>query len=500
MAAHKKRRPKDAPAPEAAAPAGPEYSSRFQFFLWLCAFFAVAAVLLRGDVITAWPGAEAYALDHALSPQRGNSILSFLYGQLFGPGESIDAETQAVWLFPRLLSAAALFATAYFTRRFAGRLFGRQATTLGLLAAAASLYLPFFGKVATADAWALLGHAGFFWTILLAGADKEKNHLLAAGLFLFVGGIAAPLSTLVFGLTTVLAARLLLGGSKQWFNLLVLLAIPLVVLLLQGNQGERTYWFWGAQPLGHLRFLGLCLLGCFPVLGWLLAGLRDLVFKATRGEQASRIWAAGLGISLVTQSLFFPLLLALIAGKQMQLYFREERYPWRDWVRGGATVHLVLAFVAAFVALSGLSIAFPREGFRAALGMAAAYWIFALLGVIGLYGDKRDFALGGTLLSGILAVLFFWVQVYPYFEARRDWPQRLTRQIEVPLPTYVEPTDAASVALPYLRRAGIPVVTDSTTADLRLISWPATDTVTTAGVEVTGRVVWENRSFGLRTR
>lgn len=473
-------------------------SSRFQFFLWISAFFFLAALLLRADVITVWPGAEGYALDHALSNQRGSSMLSFIYHQLFPLGESIDADTQAVWLFPRMISAVALLATAVFTHRFAGKLFGKSAIAMGLLCAAASLFLPFFGKVATPDALALLGQVGFFWTILLAGADKEDNYLLPAGIFLLLGGIAAPLSTLVFGLATILTGRLLMGGGKQWMLLLTLLALPLVVLLLQGNQGIRSYWFWGGQPLAYGKFIGYTLLGLTPLSGWLLGGIRDLVYKVKHKEQTSQLLAAGIVISLLTQSLVFPLLLALLAGKQMQLYFQAENYPWRDWVRSGATLHLIFAFVATVVLLSQVSISFPGPGFRAALGMGAAYWIFSLFGVIGLYGDRRDFAIGGSVLAGLLVTLFFWVQVYPYYEATRDWPTRITRQMEVKLPIYVPPTAEYSNALPYFRRAGIQVDPDSTTADLRLVSWSTTDTVSSAGIEVTGRVLWNRQVFGVR--
>mgnify|MGYP000279666750 CR=1 FL=1 len=476
----------------------PPKSSRFQFFYWICAFFFLAALLLRADVIIVWPGAEGYALDHALSNDRGGSMLSFLYHLLFPPGESIDDGTQAVWLFPRLLSAAAVLATGFFTYRYAGRLFGREAIGLGLLCAGASLFLPFFGKVATPDGTALLGQAGFFWTILLAGADKEKNHLLAAGIFLLLGGIAAPLSTLVFGLATIIAARMLMGGGKQWLTLLSLLALPLVVLVLQGNQGVRGYWFWGGQPLAYGRWLLYCLLGMAPLAGWLLGGVRDLFFKVRRGDQMSRLLAAGLVIGFVTQSLVFPLLLALIAGRQMQLYFRAANYPWRDWVRGGATVHLVLAFIGVVLVLARVSISFPGPGFRAALGMGAAYWIFSLFGVLGLYGERRDFALGGSILAGILTVLFFWVQVYPYYDVQRNWPERITKEIDVKLPTYVPRTEEFSNALPYFRRAGIPVTTDSSAADLLLVNWPITDTLSTAGIEAEGRVLWQRRIFGVR--
>lgn len=494
----KDRLKKTSVQPETEQPA--DRSSRFQFFLWISSFFFFAALLLRIDVITVWPGAEGYSLDYALSNERGGSMLSFVYGLLFPLGESIDTETEAIWLFPRMISVVSLLLTGFFTYRYAGKLFGKAAIGLGLLAAGASLFLPFFGKVATPDALALLGQAGFFWTILLAGADREKNYLLPAGIFLMLGGIAAPLSTLVFGLATILTGRLLMGGGKQWMTLLTLLSIPFVVLILQGNQGIRSYWFWGGQPLAYGKWLGYCLLGMAPLSGWLLGGIRDLVYKIQRGEQMSKLLGAGLAIGFVTQSLVFPLLLALLAGKQMQLYFREANYPWRDWVRGGATLHLVVAFLVVVYALATIGITFPGPGFRAALGMGAAYWIFSLFGVLGLYGERRDFALGGSVLAGMLAVLFFWVQVYPYFEAKRGWPDRLAKQVEVKLPVYIPATDDYSNALPYFRRQGIPVVSDTIEADLRLTSWPVTDSVSTAGIEVEGRIMQELRVFGLKTQ
>lgn len=494
-----RRKKKKLLQPEATAPA-PAASSRFRFFLWICSFFFFAALLLRLDVITAWPGAEGFALDHALSNNRGDSMLSFLYGQMFPWGEGVDTNTQAIWLFPRLLSAVALLATGYFTYRWAGKLFGSRSVGFGLLCAGASMFLPFFGKVATPDALGLLGQAGFFWLALLSGVDKEKQYLFAAGIFLLLGGIAAPLSTLVFGVATVVSARMLLGGSKQWMNLLFLLAIPLLVLLLQGLQGNHSYWFWGSSPFAYGKFVGYCLLGMLPVCGWLAGGLRDLVYKIRKGELRSQLLGAGLAVGLLTQSLVFPLILALLAGKQMQLYFREENYPWRDWVRGVAVLHLIAAFIGAFIALAGLAISFPGAGFRAALGAVAAYWMFSLLGIIGLYGNRRDFAIGGTVLAGMLGVLFFWVQVYPYVELGRDWPGRMVRQVEVPLPTYIPATAEFSPALPYFRKAGIPVVSDSTEADLFLRSWPMADTVSAAGIEIDGRVVLTPKVYGLGTK
>ena len=106
----KKRKKQSAPP----TPPTRENSSRFQFFLWICAFFFFAALFIRLDVITPWPGAESLSLDHALSNRRGDSPLSFLYYTLFGWGSAIDGSSEAIWLFPRMLSAVAMLLTGYF--------------------------------------------------------------------------------------------------------------------------------------------------------------------------------------------------------------------------------------------------------------------------------------------------------------------------------------------------------------------------------------------------
>lgn len=487
-----------AATPEPENTASPD-GNRFTFFVWITSFFFFAALVIRLDVITAWPGAESYALDHALSNERGESMLSFLYGTLLPAGEGIDDASDAIFLFPRLLSSLALLLTGFFTYRMAGKLFGKRGVRLGLLAVAASLWLPFFGKVATPDAWALLGQAGFLWCTFLTGADRESNYLLPAGIFLFLASVAAPLPSLVFGIGVILSGRLIFGGSKTWMSMLTLLAFPVLLLLIQGVQGERTYWNWGMQPLAYGRFLAYSVLGFAPLIGFTLAGLRDTVFKFRRGEKTAKLYLAALGVGFLVQSLVVPLILALLTGRQMQLYFEAKNYPWKDWVRGGATLHVVATSIAAILVLIGIGVSFPGNGFRATLGMAAAYWIFSLLSVIGLYGDKRDFSLGGGVLAGALAVLFFWVQVYPYFEAERAWPKRLVEKIEVPLPVHLnaEQRHDLSPALPYFRRAGIPIAADSLAADFYLSRYETTDSLRATDLEVPGRVVFRTGVFGV---
>ena len=484
-----------------AEPAGPAaVSPRWRFFVWMSSFFAFATLFLRLDVITAWPGAEGWALGAAVFSDSATYFPVWLAERLLPLGESFGGQVDRVWLPARLVSAVAMLATAIVTYLAGRRLFGREATTLGLLCAAASLYLPFFGKVATGDALALLGHTGLYFLGLLYLLDTEsKRPPVAAVACGLLGAVVAPVATILIALALLLADRS--TGRGRWIAVGLLVACVGSRLL-----GDYELFRYTSTPLelGRFgRFLGYCLLGSAPIIGWLFAGLRDLVYKVRRGEQAGRLLAVGLGLSLLAQSLLFPLLLAFVAGKQMQLYFRSDiRYPWGNYVKTGSVLHLITAFIGAFLALAGGAIAFPGAGFRAGLGMVAAYWIFSLFGVLGIFGERRDFALGGSLLSGLLAALFFWVQVYPYFELERAWPKQLVRQLEgslgagaqVQVDAQSEDASALSVAVPYLLRAGFRV--DPVDGpELRAVELE--DSTVVLSPEVDGRIVFGRRRFGL---
>ncbi|MGB3800809.1 MAG: hypothetical protein WA952_13420, partial [Lewinella sp.] len=204
----------------------------------------------------------------------------------------------------------------------------------------------------------------------------------------------------------------------------------------------------------------------------------------------SMIIGMAMVVTLLAQSLLFMYLVALLAGKQMQLYFSEPNYPWKDWVRAASVVQLVAAFIAAFLLLTGGALSFPGDGFRAVLGMAAAYWIFSLLGVLGIFGDRRDFAIGGTVLAGMLTIMFFWVQVYPYLEVDRSWPEDLlvagVEPSSVQLPDEADESEL-STALPYFRLAGWDVGPDG---DYKLSMTSMQDsTEVGGGAQVKGRAI-----------
>ncbi len=453
---------------------------KWRFFRALCAFFFVTALVTGLSIITAWPGAESYLLER---------FADYLPA---GTGVSDNGFLRA----PRLISVMCLLLTGVVTYFLARPLFGRRATELGLLCAGASLTLPFLGKVATGDALGLLGCAGFFFAALLY-AFSDRKYLLGPALgALGIGAMALPWGAAWLGVVVGGSAVAgWLGTDKKLLGVAVILPLAPLFLL----EGRSDFSYAGADA-GSMLLYGL--LGLAPVSGWAIAGLRDLWFRVRRNDQLGRIYLLGLVGGVLTP--LFPLLLAFLAGKQMQLYFAGQRYPWKDFVRSGQVLHLITAFGLVIVALIGGGIAFPGAGFRAALGMAGAYWIFSLLGTIGAFGDRRDFAIGGALFAGYLSVLFFWVQVYPYVEAQRNWPSRLIERMEPAdreKGLFVPDEYDLSPALPYLKRAGIPYAepgSGTLPAAGKLFSVPSGDSMTVVPVNrVEGRVLLELRTFGV---
>ncbi len=464
----------------------------------MCSFFFVAALLVQLDVITAWPGGEGFALARSLDSEWGDYLPAAINHALMPLGDSLTDDPDSRFLFPRLLSAFWLILAAFFTYRWTARLFGTQVSQLALLCSGASLFLPFFGKVATADSLALLGHSGMLWSLLLYALDKDQKKIYAFGVFVLLGAIASPVSTLLLSMMVIVLAVFQRTDYSWTTPAAIAVGISSLVLLIQGPQGANTYWYYGQEDSRVLDLLYYGLLGMLPLAGWVVAGFRDLLFKAQKFEQFSMIVGMAMVVTLLAQSLLFMYLVALLAGKQMQLYFSESNYPWKDYVRAAAVVQLVGAFIAAFLLLTGGAISFPGEGFRAALGMAAAYWIFSLLAVLGIFGDRRDFAIGGSVLSGMLTIMFFWVQVYPYLEVDRSWPEDLLASgIE---PTTLQLPDEAveselSTALPYFRLAGWQVAAEG---DYRLDVTAKTDsTEVGGGAQVIGRSILRPYRFTL---
>ncbi|MGB3546144.1 MAG: hypothetical protein WBA17_04175, partial [Saprospiraceae bacterium] len=322
----KKRRTKEKkkqhPSLAEIAQAGESRGTRFRYFTWLVIFFALAGLLLRIDVISPWPGADAYTL------WWGQRLDARAYLPTFW--QSLLPLDELWLLWRRLPSALALVAAALLFYRWGKRLFGKPTVTYGLLALAGSVWLPFFGKLAGADMLALFAHLGWWLSIRFLYKTAETKWIVRTALFGVAACVLAPLSTAI--LVGLLFAFDYLGGDRQWRPAVAWVAgLTLVAGFLRlviggwSPQLAATDYFYGAGPVGGTGSLLLwSIIGLLPAVGFLVGGLRDLVFKLKRREELSLLLAGGLVAGLAAQSLLFSFLLVLVAGKQLQLYFRPN--------------------------------------------------------------------------------------------------------------------------------------------------------------------------------
>lgn len=452
-------------------------SARYRFFCWAVAFLSLAQLVVGLDYITIWPAAEAEVIWSGVNSLPADSFITAFLGVI--PTDS------PYWLLAYRLPSLLFYLLGiglFF--QWGKSLFGSRTVELTLLVGAASLLLPVLAKIASLDSWRFGLELGFWLALLHFTKNPSRRWLLWSSL---LGGLAILVgswATLVLFVIWQVAYYRILTPENE--NLKKQLGKPFVIiylvfglsyllsLSLGYNRSLSDFYYFHFLELGHLKFFGYALLGIAPFIGFTLAALRDLFYKVKRGEELSQLLLIGLIGSFLTLSLVFPFLLIFLTAKQVENYFKVPNYPWQDWVRGGQVLHLILVFFVAALTLLGGFIQFQNDGFRAVLGCSAAYWMFSFVGVIGVYGVKRDYVLGGMTLAGLVALLFFWIQVYPFAHLQRNWPQRLQVQIEKIAPNAktigIDEEDLTTLPLaPYLQRAGYAIENTTTQRDQLLL-------------------------------
>lgn len=430
-------------------------SARYRYFGMLVMFFSLSSLLVANDYATLWPGGEAWLLWKGLSGDEAVYFPVVLTGWL-AQGD--------MWLFwSRLPGVLLLLLSAWLFYRWTVPIFGQAVSVLGLLAMAASPVLVASFKQATADNWAAVGQL-LLWISMLRTLKTPTPYWRAVSYVMAaVSALVAPLATIIFTgvFMLLLFWRHPQGGRLFQGNLLlpVVLAVGLVNQFVVLGNGYVLPMNWSPTEASYGVFVGLSLLGMLPMAGFVLAGFRDLYFKIAKDEELSLILVFGMLAALLAQSTLLHFLLALLAAKQMQLYF-SAAYPWRNWVRTVAVLHVVLVCLLLFFLLVTGFIQLEGAGYRAVLGAGLPYWVFSFIGVVGLMAVRRDWAIGGTVLAGVAGMLFFWLQLYPSLELSRNWPLRLLSTMsKAPQETvYLSAEEGFSLpAAAYFYRAGYDV-------------------------------------------
>ncbi len=400
-------------------------SSRYGFFRLAVLFLALAQLLVGLDYVTIWPGGEAQLIWDAKTGEEASNFVQALLGLI--PLES------AYWLLWFRLPGVLLYlGTMYLFYRWGRILFGQQTVELALIIVSASLFVPIMPKLASLDVWCF-SFSLVFWLSYVRLLKAADMRWLAISTVSGVLAIAAGQGALLFIIWMLGFAWWYRGSwNSNWR-----LAIPFIAVLVASSlkgycwpDSALPQSYFSFNPSGLKQLPALAFIGIAPFIGFAIAGLRDLVYKLRKGEEWSKLLFIGLIGSLLSPSLIFPFFLIVLAARQLDHFFRIENYPWQNWVKGATVIHLILVFFVVVGALMGGAIQFKGDGFRAVLGCGAGYWMFSFVGVIGLYGFRRDYVLGGMSLAGLVGLLFFWVQLYPFIHLQRNWPERMTEKIE----------------------------------------------------------------------
>lgn len=398
-------------------------SARFRIFAFAVGVLFLVNLLFWNGAASLWSGGEAalwwkshQAGNEAGLPGWWLSKLNLTAGDL----------AQARWLSGGLLIIGLLL-----FNWIGQKIFKQERVILSLLVMASSLLLPNFGKLASADIYLFLAHFAGYLSLVLYLKQPNRVWQGLVYVFLLLGLIVHPLSSLLFW--TVLALWLWrkhpTGKNIAGLYLWVLGPVFGLILLLAGLLPLNPAGFmFSVNQFPILKFFLYSLIGVAPFLGYLFGGLRDNAMLLRKGEEQAVVYTGGLLAGLLAFSLSWQAFLALLVAKQMEVYFKEN-YPFRDWVKTGSLVHLVLVFAFAFALLYNGFIYFEGDGYRAGVAMAGSYWALSFVGVIGLYGIRRPLAVGASVLSGLVGMVFFWLQLYPLMESKRGLVQNLPKEI-----------------------------------------------------------------------
>lgn len=417
-------------------------SARFRFFAIAVGVLFLVNLLLWNSVASLWSGGEAALWWNSHLETNESGLPGWWVSKLsLYPADLAQA---------RWISGGLLLAGLIFFNWVGQKVFKQERVILSLLVMASSLVLPNFGKLASADIYLFLAHFGAFLSLILYIKQAVLRWQVSSYLFLLLGLLVHPISTLLFWSALVSWLWLKHPKGKQLAQLYIWAVAPVICLILivtgQFIWQPKGFVFSVNQfPIGKFLLYGI--VGMAPFLGYLMGGLRDNAMLVRKGEEQAVIYTGGLIAGLLAFSLSWQAILALLVAKQMEVYFKDN-YPFRDWVKTGAVLHLVLIFAFAFALLYNGFVYFEGDGYRAGIGVAGSYWALSFVGIIGLYGIRRPLALGASLLSGLVGMTFFWMQLYPLMETQRGLVQELPKEIQT-----LKPAAKALILLPRNKRS-----------------------------------------------
>ncbi len=386
-------------------------SRNFQLFFMSAFFFLAVVMLVMNDVMSVWEGAETQWISMA-QQNPGLNFPAVIVGNM--PAVYFPFFQRLPGVLIILVGLAGFYGLGW-------RIFGREATLLTILLLSGTFLIATLGKLATLDCWVFTTQLLALISLIRFVKEPKLIWRVLSALLLLGALWLEPLGTLILGMSFSLW---IFFRHPQGKNLLQLHPWGILIIgLLIAYLFNFLHWRQPAALLGFFQisysdFLLYSMLALLPIIGFCLGGLRDLFFKLRRGEELANILVIWILGAILAESAILQVGFCLLAAKQIQSW-NNPKYPFQNWVKTGAILHVIAAFGIGFYLMTKGFVAFGPAGFRAGLAITAAYWTFSLAGVVGLYAQRRNLLIAGPVLSGLIGMLFFWVWAYPPIESKR---------------------------------------------------------------------------------
>ena len=405
-----------------------EFSKKFRILLVVLLVLSIANLLLINDIMHVWDGAEATLLWDAL---HGSGAHFWPKGIIAAMGIDDDS-----FPFMQRLPSVLLFMTALASFLGMGiQAFGNRLSLMTVFTALATFSLLAIAKVATGDIYV------FFFQVLAVMSLIRflKAPSLVWRIFFYIstlGAISAhPVSSsiLLLGFSAFLHWRHVQGKNIWKLQAYVAVAVALAAVFVVHPSGWwKGYSYFGFPEGNYLKFLLWSLVGLLPFTGFLLGGLRDIVYKIRKGEEMATIIGALILFGFLGQSFWFVLGLVMLIARQFDAY-AHPNYPFRGWVRTGAVLHLLGAFVVCIVLMLRGITEFGGTGFRMGMLFSIAYWSLGVFSMVGLISNEPkkhwSWYTGGILLSSTLSIFILLMTIVPLLESKVQLSDQMNERL-----------------------------------------------------------------------
>ncbi len=307
------------------------------------------------------------------------------------------------------------------------KLFGKSTIQTTIVVCASAWGILFLGKFALIDSWVFCLEIMFFFFTVLYLKQPTLKWKIGFWISVFLSGIIAPFQLLIYGCCLFGILFLFHSEKRRLFQLIpFVVVLPIIAILFFNSTGRLGYF--GVHYGNYLIYV---VLGLFPFLGFLLAGLTDLSKKIRQKEELSILILAGLMGSLITLSSSSFFFLALLIAKQLT-YFTKASYPYNAIIRGASVLVLISSFcVLAYMMLLGFQ-ELGMLGFRTTALLSIVFWIPYFIAIIGVFGKRAIWTEMSLASASMLTAFIFWMQIAPlgfsYFNLEKQVVTQLAKE------------------------------------------------------------------------